>query len=55
MNVRESVKQQINQYLLDIEEIAEQMEKQKNPMIRGLQQESIKFKIGKIRERLKYL
>ena len=50
--VKQAQKEQIRQYLKDIEEIAEQMEKTDQKEVRGMMVESIQFRTEKIRELL---
>ncbi|ACL69121.1 hypothetical protein [Halothermothrix orenii] len=55
MDVKESTKKQIEQYLFDIAKTAIMMERTDKPEIRAFQRESIEFRVDKIMERLKLL
>lgn len=51
-NTKETIIKQIKQYLKDIEETAGQMVETKQPGVRGMQLESIQFRIDKIKDSL---
>lgn len=55
MEVKKNVKAQILQYLKDIKETAGNMENTEKKAVRGMQLESIEFRIEKIKDKLELL